>query len=173
LQRRRDQHKYLNLIQAVAFLRQMQKPRRHWGSNGQSREYIEVDLTDLRLANELATDILGHSLEELSRPGYELLMLMEKMVLADGHQRLKEKDDDAPLRFGRCISRRDIREFTGWSHARVHRYLRELIELEYVLVESGRNGVLQRYRLAYDGQGKDGRKFVLGLKPVDELQARA
>jgi DNA primase catalytic core len=173
LQSRRDQPKYLNLIQAVAFLRQMQKPRRHWAGNGQSREYIEVDRADIRLANELATEILGHSLEELSRPGYELLMLLEKMVLADGHQQLKEKDDDAPLRIGRCISRRDIREFAGWSHARVHRYLHELIELEYVLVESGRNGVLQRYRLAYDGQGKDGRKFVLGLKPVDDLQAPA
>jgi len=69
-----------------------------------------------------------------------------------------------------AFTRRQIREFTGWSNARVHRYLRELIELEYVLVENGRNGVLQRYRLAYDGQGKDGKKFVLGLKPVDELK---
>jgi len=55
----------------------------------------------------------------------------------------------------------------------VHRYLRELIELEYVLVENGRNGVLQRYRLAYDGQGKDGKKFVLGLMPADQLQPPA
>jgi DNA primase len=34
---------------------------------------------------------------------------------------------------------------------RVHRYLWELVQLEYVVVESGRNGVQQHYRLAYDG----------------------
>jgi hypothetical protein len=38
------------------------------------------------------------------------------------------------------------------------------------LVESGRNGSLYRYRLAYEGQGKNGDKFMLGLKPVDELK---
>ena len=52
----------------------------------------------------------------------------------------------------------------------MHRYLQELIELEFVLMEHGRNGVLHRYRLAYDGQGEDGGKFLLGLKPVNELR---
>jgi hypothetical protein len=69
-----------------------------------------------------------------------------------------------------AFTRRQIREFTGWSHARVHRYLQELIELEFVLMEHGRNGVLHRYRLAYDGQGEDGGKFLLGLKSVAELR---
>ena len=40
---------------------------------------------------------------------------------------------------------------------------KELLELEYVLLESGRNGALCRYRLAYEGQGKDGSRFMLGL----------
>ena len=52
----------------------------------------------------------------------------------------------------------------------MHRYLQELIELEFVLMEHGRNGVLHRYRLAYDGQGEDGGKFLLGLKPVNKLK---
>jgi hypothetical protein len=43
------------------------------------------------------------------------------------------------------------------------------MELEFVLVEHGRNGVQHHYRLAYDGQGQDGRRFVLGLKSADEL----
>jgi DNA primase len=202
LQSRRDQPKYLNLIQAVAFLRQMQRqvktrtqaqtqvalpkapPNAPANGSGAPLEYVEVSKEDIALANELATEILGHSLEELSRPGYDLLMLLEKMVLADGHhcarplgveETAKEKSPGAPrgahwVQASPAFTRRQIREFTGWSNARVHRYLRELIELEYVLVENGRNGVLQRYRLAYDGQGKDGKKFVLGLKPVDELK---
>lgn len=67
------------------------------------------------------------------------------------------------------FSRRDIREYTGWANTRVHRYMKELVDLEYVLVESGRNGALYRYRLAYEGQGKKGEKFMLGLTPMENL----
>ena len=52
----------------------------------------------------------------------------------------------------------------------MHRYLAELIELEFVLMEHGRNGVLHRYRLTYEGQGQEGQKFLLGLKEVDALR---
>jgi DNA primase len=178
LQGRRDQPKYLNLINAVALLRQMQKqtkstPNAPDGAN----QYIEVDKEDIRLANELATEILGHSLDELSRPATDLLQLLLKMTQqANGKPKgtAKEKNADEPppsfVRQAPGFTRRQIREFTGWSNARVHRYLQELIELEFVLMEHGRNGVLHRYRLAYEGQGQDGRKFLLGLKPVNELR---
>ncbi len=197
LQGRRDQPKYLNLIKAVAFLRQMQKPLKTWTANGHSRAYLEVDREDIRLANELAHAILGHSLDELSRPAYDLLLLLDAMTKGQPEpaaeattEAAKEKSpgrqpQGAPPPSGQAsvasreahwvqaspaFTRREIREFTGWSNARVHRYLHELIELEYVLVEHGRNGVLHRYRLAYEGQGRDGQKFMLGLRPVDALQ---
>lgn len=174
LQGRRDQPKYLNLIKTVSFLRQMQKPVKLWGINGQARPYIEVEREDIRLANQLATELLGHSLDELSRPSFELLMLLEKMARGQSAEAAKKESSHS----SRCsggphasgFSRREIREFTGWSNARVHRYLKELVELEYVLIENGRNGLLHRYRLAYDGQGKDGSKFLLGLQSVDQLR---
>jgi DNA primase catalytic core len=178
LQGRRDQPKYLNLINAVALLRQMQKQARPV-RNGDAAtvEYIEVDKEDIRLANELATELLGHSLDELSRPATDLLQLLLKMTQqTNGKPKgtAKEKNADEPppsfVRQAPGFTRRQIREFTGWSNARVHRYLQELIELEFVLMEHGRNGVLHRYRLAYEGQGQDGRKFLLGLKPVNELR---
>ncbi len=68
------------------------------------------------------------------------------------------------------FARRDIREHSGWSNTRVHRYIKELIDLEYILIESGRNGSQYRYRLAYEGQGKDGSRFVLGLVSVEDLK---
>jgi hypothetical protein len=159
LQSRRDQPKYLNLIRAVAFLRQMQKPIKSSDDPEQRHECIEVDLNDIRLANELMTEIFGHTLDELSRPSYELLLLLEQMTAQEG--------------VSRSVSRREIREFRGWSNLRVHRYVRELVELEYVLLESGRNGVPYRYRIAYAGQGKDGQKFLLGLRPIDQLRGPA
>ena len=186
LQSRRDQPKYLNLIQAVALLRQLRKPVKTWGVNGVAQAYVEVDKEDLWLANDLASAILGHSLDELSRPGYDLLMQLE--VLARGQatsdppaqpgppavpetQLTAKRKNGGPHASG--FTRRQIREATGWSQSRVHRYLQELIELEYVAVESGRNGLLQTYRLGYQGEGKDGQKFVLGLKAVDQLQEPA
>jgi hypothetical protein len=177
LQGRRDQPKYLNLINAVALLRQMQKvqvavPHAPDGATA----YIEVDREDIRLANQLATELMGHSLDELSRPAADLLHLLLKMTQQeDGTAKEKNAAElpSAPVRHTPGFTRRQIREFTGWSHARVHRYLQELIELEFVLMEHGRNGVLHRYRLAYDGQGQDGRKFLLGLKPVEELREPA
>jgi DNA primase catalytic core len=174
LQGRRDQPKYLNLINAVALLRQMQKQAKPApNAPDGAPAYIEVDREDIRLANELATELMGHSLDELSRPAADLLQLLLKMQ--DSTAKEKNADEPPPslARHVPGFTRRQIREFTGWSNARVHRYLQELIELEFVLMEHGRNGVLHRYRLAYDGQGQDGRKFLLGLKSVDELHELA
>jgi DNA primase catalytic core len=177
LQGRRDQPKYLNLIKAVAFLRQMQKDIRHTDRNaaaprgeGQQGAYIVVDIADIRIANRLAHEILGKSLDELSRPGRALLMLLDEMVEKRTTQ-LKEENGQGLARCSVRLTRREIREYTGWAHTRVHRYLKELVELEYVLIDSGRNGTVCRYRLAYEGQGKDGSKFCLGLSDPNTLES--
>jgi DNA primase catalytic core len=169
LQGRRDQPKYLNLIKAVAFLRQMQKEVNTTRRNGDTVPYVLVDVEDVRIANRLAHEILGRSLDELSRPGRALLLLLDEMV-EKIVERLKKGDEEhRPSRTAVSFTRREIREATGWSHTRVHRYLKELIELEYVLLDSGRNGTLCRYRLAYEGQGKNGERFMLGLVDPDTL----
>ena len=169
LQGRRDQPKYLNLIKAVAFLRQMQKDVRQTQRNGSAVAFVEVDIEDVRVANKLAHEILGRSLDELSRPGRSLLLLLDEMVEQIVERLKKENDEHAPSRTAVSFTRREIREATGWAHTRVHRYLRELIELEYVLIDTGRNGTLCRYRLAYEGQGKKGERFMLGLVDPEAL----
>jgi hypothetical protein len=162
LQGRRDQPKYLNLIKAVAFLRQMQKP--------QNNDSIEVDLEDVKIANELAHEILGKSLDELSRPSRDLLMHLDEMVEVRCKEIEAEEEERKANRTSFSFSRRDIRENTGWTNYRVHTHLKELVEFEYVVLESGRNGQICRYRLAYEGQGKDGERFVLGLTEVENLK---
>lgn len=179
LQGRRDQPKYLNLIKAIAFLRQMQKEvKRFTGSAaagspaaaGTPMEYIEVDQDDIELANRLAHEILGHSLDELSRPGHDLLMLLEELAKERLKTQLKENPDSKTKPTDFSFSRRDIREFTGWTNTRLHIHLKELVDFEYIAIETGRNGMPFRYRLAWEGQGKDGRRFVLGLKKVEDLK---
>jgi hypothetical protein len=148
---RRDQPKYFRLISAVAFLRQRQKPVKH----SDQKAYVEVDREDVRLANEIATALFGHTLGELSRPGHELLLLLGKMR------------GEAAAKDGFSFCRRDVREFGRWSHARVHRYLSELLDLEYVSLE--RRAGRHVYRLRWDGTGRDGERFLLGLKRPEDL----
>lgn len=158
---RRDQPKYLGLMAAAAFLRQMQKPAKTYAG----RRYVEVDREDVKLANDLATELLGHSLDELSRPAYELLVLLDKMRA----EWVKKHGAKALFIF----SRREAREFSGWAHHRVHRYMAELLQLEYVAAEGSRIGCLQRHQLLWSGEGKDGRRFVLGLRAPEELRDEA
>ncbi len=160
LQGRRDQPKYLRLIRAVAFLRQMRKPVKTHAVNGTSVEYIEADRDDVRLANKLAHEILGASLDELSRPSRDLLFELEKMV----QQRTTNEEQRTS---SASFTRREIRASTGWSNYRVHTHLKELIELEYLAAEADRVTNGHRYRLLWDGQGKDGRRFCLGIKEAE------
>jgi DNA primase catalytic core len=186
LQGRRDQPKYLALIRAVAFLRQMQKQVKHLDLRDKAVEpalrslgevgYIEVDGEDVKLAGRLAREILGHSLDELSRPSRNLLLELEKMIrqrLPDGTKGHTSGEEvtsaDGPSISGEgrlhrvSFTRRAIREFTGWSNYRVHIHLKELVEFEYVSGEADRANNTYRYRLLWDGQGKDGQRFILGL----------
>jgi len=55
----------------------------------------------------------------------------------------------------------------------MHVHLRELVDFEYIVIETGRNGMPFRYRLAWEGQGKDGKRFMLGLKDVAALRPEA
>ena len=134
--------------------------------------YVKVDPDDIALANRLAHEILGHSLDELSRPGNDLLMQLEELATERMKRSLKENPDSKTKVGDLSFSRRDIREFTGWSNTRLHVHLKELVDFEYIVIETGRNGMPFRYRLAWEGQGKDGKRFMLGLKDVTRNSAR-
>jgi hypothetical protein len=128
---------------------------------------IEVEKEDIELANKIAVEILGKTLDELSIPSRNLLELLEKM-LDKRVEQLKEKDSDRIIkRSDITFTRRDIREYTAWTNTRLHTHLKELISMEYVIMINGRTNSLQTYRLIYDGQGKQGEKFIPGFKNND------
>ena len=74
---RRDHEKYLTLIDAIALLHQHQRETRTL-PNGQ--RFIEVTLDDIALANELAPEILGRSLDELPPQTRRLLGYIRDLV---------------------------------------------------------------------------------------------
>lgn len=158
---RRDHEKYLTLIDTIALLHQYQRPikQAHEGK----LSYIESTLQDIETANQLADDILGHSLDELPPQSRRLLLLIEEMALKSC-ERLKIEVED--YRF----SRRDIREYTGIGNTQLRVHLARLEELEYLIPHRGSRGQTFEYELFYDGKGKDGKTFLHGLISVEKLR---
>ena len=67
------------------------------------------------------------------------------------------------------FTRRDVREYTGWSDFQVRKHLQKLVSLEYMIVHRGGRGQTFEYELVYDGQGKDRKPFLIGLIDVKDL----
>jgi hypothetical protein len=92
-----------------------------------------------------------------------LLLLLDEFV---GQQCRRLKLARADFRF----SRRDVREFTRWSDTALKVHLHRLEEMEYVLVHRARRGQGFVYEMLYNGEGQDGKPFVMGLLDAASLQ---
>jgi DNA primase catalytic core len=159
---RRDHMKYLGLIEAVTLLHQYQRPIKEVEHQGQRLRYIEVTKEDIAVANRLAHEVLGRSLDELPPQTRRLLGLLDSMVKTES-ERLGV--DRADYRF----SRRTVREQTGWGDTQLKIHLGRLVEMEYVMVHRGA-GHSQRfgYELVYEKGVGDG-PFLPGLINASEL----
>lgn len=165
LRARRDHVKYQNLILAITYLFQHQRSQITIEHGGNSLECVIATLADIKRANEIAGEVLGRSLDELSPPSRRLLALIKEMVDAAG---IKEKKP-AEYRF----NRRQIREYSGWSDFQVRTHMAELEELEYIYAASGKRGKEYVYELVYTGGGEDGRPFLVGLIDIEQLRKKA
>ncbi|MBN1910017.1 MAG: hypothetical protein JW818_09780 [Pirellulales bacterium] len=162
---RRDHLKYLTLIRAIALLHQYQRPVKTTVHQDQTVEYIEVALDDIAVANRLACEVLGRSVDELPPQTRRLLGLVDEMVTAACQQK---GIDRADYRF----SRRDVREFTGWGNTQLKVHLKRLQELEYLLVHRGGRGQSFVYELLYESPPDAQQKFLARLIDVDQLKAK-
>jgi DNA primase len=160
---RRDHIKYLTLIRAVTLLHQYQRPRRTaTGPDGSQVSYIEVTVADIALANRLAHEVLGRSLDELPPQTRRLLDLLEAIV---AERTATEGVDRGLVR----LSRREIREATGWGDTQLKVHLGRLVDLELVLAHRAERGSGLVYELVWDGAGRDGGRFVIGLADPSQL----
>lgn len=156
---RRDHMKYLTLIQAIALLHQYQREIKRVEHRGQVVEYIEVTREDIRLANQLAHEILGRTLDEMPPQTRKLLLLIQKMV-SDAAAAQNGKPGE--VRF----TRREIRDFTQWSDNQLKVHCMRLAEMEYPLIHGGSRGHLLQYELLWDGSG-DGSHLCGLIEPED------
>lgn len=153
---RRDHQKYLALIDSIALLHQYQRPIRSARQGDRTIEYIEVTLADIALANRLAHEVLGRSLDELPPQTRRLLGSIQALVVERAQARGIEC---SAVR----ITRRDIRELAGLSETAVRIHTDRLMALEYLLPHAGRAGQRFSYELAFDGDLASDARQAVGL----------
>lgn len=156
---RRDNEKYLSLIETITLIHQFQRPLKSGYEDNKLYQYLEVLPEDIELANKLTHEILGHSLDELPPQTRRFLLFLEEMT-TKACARLKIERSD--YRF----YRRDLLDNLGWTYDQIRVHMERLVELEYVLVHRGFQGQRFMYELLYDGNGKNGKAFCVGLIDV-------
>jgi DNA primase catalytic core len=156
---RRDQQKYLTLIEAITLLQQHQRPVRTAQIDGAPVAYVEVTAADIALANRLAHEVLGRSLDELPPHTRRLLGAVQRLV---GERATAQGIAAAQVRF----TRRELRLQAGLSDTQLRVHLDRLVALEYVLAHAGRNGQRFVYELAFDGEVDSARPQAMGLIEV-------
>ena len=163
---RRDHVKYLTLINTIAFLHQHQRTIHKATVEGSELEYLNVEPRDIAIANGIAGEVLGRSLDELSP--------QTRTLLGKLHQHVDHEVKELSIsRIAYRFTRRDIRQSIHWSDSQVRKHLTRLVELEYVLVHRGRNGQRYVYELLYAGEGREGQPFLIGLIDPGKLKTPA
>jgi len=159
---RRDQPKFQQLVVAITFLQQMGRTVKRDETTG--KEYIGTTLDDIAIANELARELFGNSVDDLPPPSRELL---ERIVEYVEQRAIEMKVESRKVEF----DRRELRQSLKVSEAQLRRYLKPLVDLEYLIPVGGRFGQSFCYRLLYDGQNEG--RFVPGLKDVEQIHREA
>ena len=159
---RRDHAKYLALIRSIALLHQHQRPLKTAEHRGRTVEYVEVSPEDIALANRLAAEVLGRSLDELPPQTRKLLLLIEGAVRGECARLKVERED---FRF----SRKDVRGWSGWGDTVLKKHLARLEEMEHLLVHRGGRGQSFVYELLFE-RGEGSQPRLPGLIDAYDLE---
>ncbi len=147
---RRDHVKYLSLIASLTLLHQYQREQRD--------SCVIATKEDVEVANRLASEALGKSLDSLMPQTRQLLLLLDEYL---------PKSKRSEVRF----TQRELRERFGWGDFQLRRHLQRLVELEYVIKHKAKRNQ-KEYELLYQGEGQDGQPFLLGLVDAAKLRKR-
>ena len=161
---RRDHVKYLTLIRSIALVQQFQREVKTVAHEGRQLRYIEVIPEDIALANELAQEVLGRTVDELMPQTRKLLTLLHDWVRAECEGLGIEQAD---FRF----TRRQVREAIGWGDTQLKVHLARLAEMEFLVTHRGGHKEAFTYELVYQGEDAEGRARLLGLIDCADLQA--
>lgn len=160
---RRDHEKYLGLIDSIALLHQYQREIVRDEYDGETSEYVAVTLEDIAIANQLAHEVLGRTLDELPPQTRKLLNHIHAMVLDVCQQENIARCD---CRF----TRKQLRDYSGWGNTQLKVHLDRLEDMEYLITHNGSRGKTITYELIYNGEGDHRNTFVMGLIDIEKLR---
>ena len=146
----------------MTLLHQLQRPIEDDALAG---PHLKTTLEDIALANRLAPEVLGRSLDELPPQTRSLLENIKTMVAETCEAR---KIDQEKARF----TRREVREATGSSETQVRLHLQRLEDFEYLARRHDRNGIGCVYELLVDCRQPAGTARV-GLLDLEQLRKKA
>ncbi|MEX1117571.1 MAG: hypothetical protein WEB60_02140, partial [Terrimicrobiaceae bacterium] len=127
--------------------------------------HIKTTLEDIAAANRIAPEVLGRSLDELPPQTRRLLESIKQLI------RAKMKAEKIEQRIS-LFSRRELRDFTGWSEFQIRTHLERLERMEYVHRRTGKQGSLCKYELLTDA-AEAAKSWQVGLIDVDELRRKS
>ena len=174
---RRDHEKYLTLIDAIAYLHQHQRTVKTTkqptgtthpantvppGQEGAILEYIEATLDDIALANRIAHDVLGRSLDELPPQTRRLMKLIDDYSNSEC-----QRQDIRRMEFR--FSRRQLREALRWGDTQLKVHLSRLAELEYLIIHKTKTNGFE-YEQVYDQITDDHTLQFPGLVDIEALR---
>jgi hypothetical protein len=153
LQYRREHQKFFSLIKAIALLHQYQ---RKCGTmkrpDGSKLEYVQAAQRDVNLAVEIGREVFLRNVDDVAPSGRRLLDFTLRMVM-EKHTYIKEIEPKKQVTLSELpFTRKELREYSGWSEAQIRRTLDHLVELGYIGRLSGRHGSTYRYVLIEDGR---------------------
>ncbi|MEO7885189.1 MAG: CHC2 zinc finger domain-containing protein [Polaromonas sp.] len=162
---RRDHEKYLTLIDTIALLHQHQRQIKSASVAGQAVEYIEASLSDIELANRIAHEVLGVSLDELPPQTRRVLSGLHTLVQG----RMTELGlPQRELRF----TRTQVRSACALSDTQARIHLERLAAMEFILVHRGQRGQSYEYELLHDSaEGMRSGPHLAGLIDTAALQS--
>jgi DNA primase len=154
LRTRRDNERFLCLIEAIAFLHQHQREQ----GQVEGKPYVLANLADYRLAYRLARQVLTTTFHELSRDALALWEALIPYVLARSPQ--------TPKNF--IFTLKDLRQVTAQNNHHLRTRMTELAEMEYVSQVANQNGKPLSWRVLSTEVKAE--QSLPGLTTPDELE---
>ena len=156
---RRHNKRFLSLLSVIALTFQHQKEIKTF----EGEKYIDANENEYRIAYNLVKDILKITLSPLSKEAQDLLDIASKLVQEQADLIGIESSDYV-------FTRRQLREFAGWTAYKINKCLNELFQMEYLEKVGGRTGSSFRYRILNNPSEKNLNPLA-GLTHPDELLA--
>jgi hypothetical protein len=136
LRSRRDNDRFLSLIEGIAFLHQHQRETSEEGGAG----FIIASLDDYAIAYDLAHQVFAQAGNDAPKPVADFLAKVEGVIEAEA-ARQKARVEDV------WFTRRMIREAIKLPDHLIKAHMRQIEDLEYVQVQRAPQGGSFRYRL--------------------------